>query len=85
MALQLAAHSRKSAVVAVAVPLLMFLLAAVATSAVSSHQPNGAAEEFGTCFFARSCVDTGCAIRCRDLGWNPDGSHCKTYPAFSNK
>uniref|UniRef100_A0A0E0MD93 Uncharacterized protein n=1 Tax=Oryza punctata TaxID=4537 RepID=A0A0E0MD93_ORYPU len=75
----LAAHSRKSAVV-VLMPLLMLLLAAMAVSAAISYQPNDQMSDFGMCFFARSCDGTGCAIRCRDLGWNPAGSGCRKYP-----
>uniref|UniRef100_A0A0D9XPV2 Knottin scorpion toxin-like domain-containing protein n=1 Tax=Leersia perrieri TaxID=77586 RepID=A0A0D9XPV2_9ORYZ len=68
--------------VAVTVPLLMLLLATVATSAArpASYQPNEAMSDYAMCFFARSCDDTGCAIRCRDEGHNPAGSGCKKFP-----
>uniref|UniRef100_A0A0D3HJ13 Uncharacterized protein n=1 Tax=Oryza barthii TaxID=65489 RepID=A0A0D3HJ13_9ORYZ len=55
-----AAHSRKSTV-AVLMPLLMLLLTAMAASAASSYQPDDQMSDFGMCFFASSCYDTGCA------------------------
>uniref|UniRef100_A0A0E0MDA0 Knottin scorpion toxin-like domain-containing protein n=1 Tax=Oryza punctata TaxID=4537 RepID=A0A0E0MDA0_ORYPU len=90
MALHLAASSRNSTV-AVAVPLVMFFLVAAAAAAASSsssplpplpasseYRPNDV-DVFATCFKAESCWDTGCKIRCRDLGWNPACSRCKTF------
>ncbi|BAT12980.1 Os11g0185400 [Oryza sativa Japonica Group] len=89
MALQLATRSRKSLAIAVAaaVPLLMclFLVAAAAAAASSEtavasspqYQPSYG-NTYSTCFEVSACDDTGCAIRCRDMGHNPAGSACWT-------
>uniref|UniRef100_A0A0E0F349 Knottin scorpion toxin-like domain-containing protein n=1 Tax=Oryza meridionalis TaxID=40149 RepID=A0A0E0F349_9ORYZ len=87
MELQLATRSSKSLAVAVAVPLLMclFLVAAAAVAASSEtavasspqYQPNYG-NTYSTCFEVGGCDDTGCAIRCRNLGHNPAGSACWT-------
>ncbi|EAY80209.1 hypothetical protein OsI_35386 [Oryza sativa Indica Group] len=86
--LQLAARSSKSLAVAAGVPLLMCLfLVAVAGVAASSDQTAVASSPqyqpsygntYSTCFQVGGCDDTGCAIRCRDLGHNPAGSACWT-------
>ncbi|EAZ17683.1 hypothetical protein OsJ_33225 [Oryza sativa Japonica Group] len=87
MELKHAAHTRKSSVSTALPLLLMFLLLATAAASASaspsaiSHQPNDL-EDFATCFRASSCYDTGCAIRCRDLGLNPAGSRCKVLPGI---
>uniref|UniRef100_A0A0D3HJ12 Knottin scorpion toxin-like domain-containing protein n=1 Tax=Oryza barthii TaxID=65489 RepID=A0A0D3HJ12_9ORYZ len=89
MALQLATRSRKSLAIAVAaaVPLLMclFLVPAAAAAASSEtavasspqYQPSYG-NTYSTCFEVGGCNNTGCAIRCRDLGHNPAGSACRT-------
>lgn len=90
MALQLATRSSKSltllVVVAavIAVPLvLMCLLVAVAAASASAAASSGEyrpsyGDTYATCIPVAACDDTGCAIRCRDMGHNPAGSACWT-------
>uniref|UniRef100_I1QYB2 Uncharacterized protein n=1 Tax=Oryza glaberrima TaxID=4538 RepID=I1QYB2_ORYGL len=90
--LQLAMHSRKKpspvAAAAAAVPLLLMCLlfaatamaasAAAAAAAAASFVEPSDADTYSTCFEVGGCNNTGCAIRCRDLGHNPAGSACRT-------
>uniref|UniRef100_A0A0E0BG57 Knottin scorpion toxin-like domain-containing protein n=1 Tax=Oryza glumipatula TaxID=40148 RepID=A0A0E0BG57_9ORYZ len=88
--LQLAMHSRKKpspVAAAAAVPLLLMCLLFAATAMAASSSAAAAAASFvepsdadtySTCFEVGGCNNTGCAIRCRDLGHNPAGSACRT-------